>query len=165
MIACIIKDIKQFMNLFLNSETFDKFTLEEGRLVTFYTMELDGRTVKEYYEGSSDRPDTFSEFVLWRDIRPVVLSQIAGKKTPVSFHFTLHADAGYTRRLIEKHQLSVDEEKVKCLAVNIRFEHGKLTCITGTAFTTFVADKSLEHTWDRAFKKSLDLLHLDFEEQ
>ena len=164
MTACNIKDIKQFMNLLLNSETFDKFSFEEGCLVTFYTLKLNGRTIKEYYDESPDKPSELSEFVCWHDIRPIVLSQIAGKQTPVSFQFTLHADAGYTRRLIEKNELGIDPDLVRCLALNIRFEHGKLTCITGTAFTTFVPDKSLEKAWDRAFRKSLDLLHISFEE-
>ena len=152
------------MNLLLTSETFDRFSFEEGRLVTFYTLELDGRTVKEFFDESPGKPSELPEFVNWHDIRPVLLSQIAGKQTPVSFQFTLHADAGYTRRLIEKNELEIDPGLVRCLALNIRFEHGKLTCITGIAFTTFVPDKSLEKAWDSAFRKSLDLLHISFEE-
>ncbi len=164
MIACNIKDVKQFMHLLLNSETFDRFSFEEGKLVTFYTLVLDVRTGKEYYDESSDESSELSEFVSWHKIRPTILSQIAGKHTPVSFQFTLHANAGYTARLIEKNELSVDPSTVRCLALNIRFEHGKLTCITGTAFTTFIPDKSLEKAWDTDFKKSLDLLHISFEE-
>lgn len=165
MIACTIKDIKQFMHILLNTETFDKFSLEEGRIVTSYTTQLDGRTISEYYDGDENRPEHLPEFISWQQIRPMIFDLIKGRHTPVSFQFTLHADTGYMNRLIEKNELSVDISTVKCLLVNIRFEHGKLMCITGTAFTTFVMDRSLEKTWDSAFKKSLDTLHINFEEQ
>lgn len=165
MIACQIKDIKQFMNILLNSETFDAFSLERCRVVTNYTLEIDGRNIPEYYEGTGERPDNFPEFISWRDIRPTVFGQIKGRLTPVSFQFTLHADTDYTKRLIARQALSLDASTVKCLLVNIRYEHGKLSCITGTSFHTFVADKTLEKLWDSTFKKSLDTLHIDFEEQ
>lgn len=165
MVACQIKDIKQFMNILLNSETFDSFSLEQCRIITGYTLEIDGRSVPEYYEGTDEKPDRLLEFISWRDIRPLVFGQMKGKLTPVSFQFTLHADADYTKRLIARHALSIDASTVKCLFVNIRYEHGRLLCITGTAFTTFVADKELDRLWDITFKKSLDTLHIDFEEQ
>jgi hypothetical protein len=165
MIACQIKDVKQFMNILLNSETFDKFCLEEGHLVTAYTLDIDGRTVFDYYTGAEDAPQELSEFISWRDIRPTIFAQMKGKRTPVAFRFTLHADKDYTMRLIQKHALNFDCSTVKCLLVNIRYEHGTLNCITGTAFTTFVADQSLEQLWDATFKKSLDSLHINFEVQ
>lgn len=165
MIACQIIDVKQFMNILLNSETFDKFSLEEGHIVTAYTMEIDGRMMPEYFDGSDEKPEVLPEFVSWRDIRPTIFAQIKGRRTPLSFQFTLHADADYTKRLIEKHELSIDSSSVKCLLTNIRYEHGRLICITGTAFTTFVPDKSLEKLWDSTFRKSLDSLHIHFEEQ
>ena len=163
MIACQIKNIKHFMESLLGTETFDKFSLEEGRIVINYTIEIDGRVVSDYYTAGDESAPT-TEFITWKDIRPAIFSMMKVKHTPVSFQFTLHADKEYTNRLIAKHELAVDPEQVKCLLVNIRFEHGKLTCITGSAFHTFVPDKTLDQMWDSTFRKSLDTLHIDFEE-
>lgn len=164
MIACQIKDVKVFMNKLLNSEAFDKFSLETARIITYNTFEIHGRTVPEFYNGLEEKPDEIPEFSLWRDMRPICFQLIKGTRTPVSFQFTLRADTDYTLRLIKQNEIDVDPEKVSCLFVNIRFEHGTLTCITGASFTTFVADKTLEALWDTTFKKSLSTMNLNFEE-
>jgi len=164
MIACQLKDIKLFMNKLLNSETFDKFSLETARITTYNTFEIHGRTVPEFYNDLEEKPEVIPEFSLWRDMRPICFGLIKGNRTPVSFQFTLRADMDYTYRLIKQNEIDVDPAKVSCLFVNIRYEHGTLTCITGTSFTTFVADKSLETLWDTTFKKSLSAMNLNFEE-
>ena len=164
MIACQVKEIKQFMNTLLNSEAFDTFRLEEARITTFNTYEIDGHVVPEFYDGLEDRPETLPEFTSWHEIRPIFLQLIKGKRTPVSFQFTLHASKDYTNKLITQHEIPVSPDAVRCLLVNIRFEHGALKLITGTAFTTFIPDKTLEKLWDTTFKKSLASLHIDFEE-
>ena len=168
MIACQIKDVKQFMNILLASDTFDKFLLEEGRIDTFHTIEIDGARISEFYEGSNegsnDDSEVLSPFISWKEIRSVCFDLIKGKRTPVFFQFTLHAATDYTQRLITQHDISIDPSLVKSLLVNIRYERGQLNCITGTSFTTFVPDKSLESLWDSTFRKSLDSLHIKFEE-
>jgi hypothetical protein len=39
-----------------------------------------------------------------------------------------------------------------------------VTCITGTSFTTFVMDKSVEKLWDIYVKHTFSEFGLDFEE-
>ncbi len=161
MISLQITDLKQFMHIFLRCETFDSFDFEEGFIKLGYTVHLDGHINADYYEGEKL---PLGNFLAFRDIRPIIFEHIKGKKMPVSFQFVLHASTEYTHNLITKLALSIDPETVSALLFTVRFDHGKLSILTGTAFTTFVPDKSLEHAWDQNFKKSLDNLSISYKE-
>ena len=54
---------------------------------------------------------------------------------------------------------------IRSLVLNIRYDNGKVTCITGSAFTTFVMDKSAETLWDAYVRQLLSSFGLDFEER
>ena len=49
-------------------------------------------------------------------------------------------------------QLPIRPEQVKGLYLNIRYEEGKLNCVTGTSINFFTLDKSLDMEWDEAVK-------------
>ena len=44
---------------------------------------------------------------------------------------------------------------ISSLVLNIRYDHGKLICVTGCSFTTFIMDKSAERVWDDYIGKFL----------
>lgn len=54
---------------------------------------------------------------------------------------------------------------IRSLVLNIRYDNGKVTCITGSSFTTFVMDKSAETLWDAYVRQLLSSFGLDFEER
>ncbi len=58
----------------------------------------------------------------------------------------------------------VADNFIRSLVLNIRYEKGKVTCITGSAFTTFVMDKSVDKLWDLYVRQLLSDFGLDFEE-
>lgn len=160
MIACQIKEIKSFMNILLATETFDKFLFEEGTVTTFMTTSYDGTYQKDYFDTNEEQNIPFIQYQL---IRPILFDHIKGKKTPLSFQFTLHASPTYAMKLITQNDLNIDPALVRALLFHVRFEHGTLRLITGTSFATFVMDKSLEQAWDQAFLKSLDVMHISYE--
>ena len=53
---------------------------------------------------------------------------------------------------------------IRSLVLNIRYSGGKVTCVTGSAFTTFIMDKSVDKLWDAYVRQLLTKLGLDFEE-
>lgn len=161
MISCQIKNIKDFMGQLLKSDTFDNFSFVEGQLMLGYTVTFDGHINSDFYSGE-ELPQ--GNFLSWGDMRPVIFEHMKGKHMPLSFQFVMHAPAQFVNTLIAKHALSIDPSVVTALVVTIRFDHGKLSVITGTAFSTFILDKTLDAAWDSSFKKSLDSKSIAYEE-
>ena len=51
------------------------------------------------------------------------------------------------------------------LYLNIHFENGRLSCVTGTSFKTFTLDKTLEHVWDEYAERFFIHKGIDFEKR
>ena len=148
------------------SEKFDAFLVEEASVTTFNTFEIDGHIVKDFYtseeiEAAGGALPVFSQ---WKDIRPICFQLIKGKKTPVSFKVVLHASPELTAQIAQNPECGVDASLIRSLGLNIRYDKGRVTCVTGTAFTTFIMDKSVDTLWDQYIRSFLAEAGLDFEE-
>ena len=166
MTALEIKITKNFMNALLVAERFDAFLVEEASVTTFNTFEIDGHIVKDFYtseeiEAAGGALPVFSQ---WKDIRPICFQLIKGKKTPVSFKVVLHASPELTAQIAQNPECGVDASLIRSLGLNIRYDKGRVTCVTGTAFTTFIMDKSVDALWDQYIRSFLAETGLDFEE-
>lgn len=166
MIALQITNTKQIMNALLVAESFDTFQMEEVTITTYNTFHMDGHMVKEFYsaEEIENSTDSFPEFSSWKDIRPICFQLIKGKRTPVSFRFVLHASPNIISEIANADACEVAENLIRSLILNIRYENGRVTCITGTSFTTFLMDKSVEQLWDKYVRNLFSQLGLEFEE-
>lgn len=166
MIALQITNTKQIMNALLVAESFDTFQMEEVTITTYNTFHMDGHMVKEFYstEEIDNATDTFPDFSSWKDIRPICFQLIKGKRTPVSFRFVLHASQNIISEIANTDSCEVAENLIRSLILNIRYENGRVTCITGTSFTTFLMDKSVEQLWDKYVRNLFSQLGLEFEE-
>ncbi|MBR1693246.1 MAG: hypothetical protein IJ711_10825 [Lachnospiraceae bacterium] len=166
MIAIQITDLKLFMKLLLTKETFDSFLLEEAMIKTGQTYYIDGHTNREFYtkEELEINPSFGQEFSSFSGVRPVCFSLIKGNRTPLSFKFVLHAGEAYVDRLLQKHQLTAGETNLKSLLLTIRYDGSRAVCTTGTAYHTFVMDKTVDSLWDSSLKASFDALGISFEE-
>jgi hypothetical protein len=167
MIALEIKTIKKFMNSLLVSQQFEHFLVEEAVITTFNTFNIDGHIVKEFFTSEElEELDNHQDvnFSSWKDIRPICFELIKGKKTPVSFKVVLLASNELIEKIAANPECGVAANLIRSLVINIRYDNGKVTCITGTSFTTFVMDKSVEKLWDIYVKHTFSEFGLDFEE-
>lgn len=165
MIACKITNVKQFMNKFLAGDDFDSFLLEQASISTYNTFTIDGRENKAFYtseewEDPEIRP---YEFTAWKKIRPVCFDLIKGRRTPTAFHFVLHLIPTYAASILEKGDTSVTADQVKAFVLNIKYDGAGLTLITGTAFHTFLMDKTPDELWDKAVWQFLDQKEIAYE--
>ena len=166
MIALKIKNVKQFMGKLLASEAFDSFLTEEASISTYNTFLIDGHQNKDFYtneewEDKEIRPYDFTE---WKQIRSICYSLIKGKKTPSAFKFILHLIPDYVPSILKSEDTAVTPQQVKALVLTIKYDGTTLTLITGTAFHTFIMDKSVDALWDNAIKKFLDKREINYEE-
>ena len=168
MTALELKVTKNIMNSLLVSDQFDSFLVEEAMITTFNTFHIDGHLVKDFYTGEEleelEREKKSVLFSYWSDIRPICFQLIKGKKTPVSFKVVLHAAPELIEKIAATPECQVAANLIRSLALNIRYDNGKVTCITGTAFTTFIMDKSVDNLWDAYIHRLLSGFGLDFEE-
>ena len=164
MIALQIQDIKDFMSRLLLSSAFDSFLMVEGSITTFSTFQIDGRFHPDYYSRDEQEDSRLSgrRFSLWKDIRPFCLELIKGKRTPLGFHFTFQLSPENTEKLLAQADSSFSVSDVNGLVLNIRFEGGTLSCVTGTSLKLFTMDKSLDQAWDRMIQKFFTQQNLAF---
>lgn len=149
MVALGIEELKQFtQKLFLGTE-FDDFLLKEADIVTFNRFTIDGRIRQNFYPEEERKAQAFQEYSFWKVLRPVCFSLIKGKRLPGSFHVDLQADKKRVEKFLECRQLGAfTPDQVQGLYLHIRYEEGKLVCVTGTSLTIFTMDRSLEREWD-----------------
>lgn len=165
MIALKITNIKQFMNKFLAREDFDSFLLEEATISTYNTFVIDGHQNRAFYntEEWEDKEIRPYDFSMWKTVRPICFDLIKGKHTPASFHFVLHLIPDYTASILQKEECAVTPDQVKAFVLNIKYDGTGLTLVTGTAFHTFLMDKTPDALWDHAVKQFLDKRQIDYE--
>ncbi len=167
MIALKITDTQKMMQSLLHSASFDRFSMQEVSITKDVSLILEGRLHPDYYSlEEKQQPDCplAQDFALWGDYRALISNFIGEEKTPLSFKFVLQASDSYTQKLLASPDFLADPSLVKALILTFRYEHMTLTCLTGTAFHTFVPDKSLDRLWDQAIRKSLDHMQIGFEE-
>lgn len=150
MVAMKIDDIRQFTGKLFLREVFDRFLVREAVIVTFNTFRMDGHIRKGYYTKEELEEHPVEELSAWSVLRPICFSLIKGKKLPESFQITLQLAPGDVEQFLKENQLGFLAEQIQGLYLNIRYEEGKLYCITGTSLSIFTLDKTLEQEWDKA---------------
>ena len=148
MIALQIADVKTFMKQFLLSEAFDSFLLLEGTVTTFATFHIDGGLHPEYFYTQEQENMEDRQLALWGEVRPFCLDLIKGKRTPLSFRFTLQLSRGNTEKFLSQTHGSISAGQVRALLLNLRYDGHSLLCTTGTSLSVFTLDKELDHAWD-----------------
>ena len=161
-----IKELNHFISRLLKSDAFDCFLLSEGTVVTYNIFVIDGHMVKEFFAGDvadgGEMPPY--DFSCWADMRPLCFDLIKGKRTPVSFKFVLHLKPELVAEILKKEGSSVSPSDIKALVLNIKYDGSELTCITATAFHSFLPDKAPDRLWDQFIQSFLDAKGISFEE-
>lgn len=166
MIALKITNIKQFMGKLLGGEDFDSFLLEEASVSTYNTFFIDGHQNREFYTAEEWEDETIRpyDFSTWKAIRPICFDLIKGTHTPTAFRFVLHLMPTYTESILRGKETSVTPQQVKAFILNIKYDGTDLTLVTGTAFHTFLMDKTPDVLWDRAVRQFLSRKDIAYEE-
>ena len=166
MIAWKITNVKQFMGKLLASDTFDLFLLEEASITTYNTFSIDGHQNKDFYtaEEWEDKEIRPYDFSLWKTIRPICFDLIKGTHTPTSFRFVLHLLPEHVASILQKGNTAVTADQVKAFVLNIKYDGSTLTLVTGTAFHSFLMDKTPDQLWDVAIRQFLSKKEISYEE-
>lgn len=147
------EDVRDITGKLFLGTVFDQFWVREASVTTFNTFHIDGHIRKGYYSCEELKEQGIGELSSWKVLRPVCFSLIKGKKLPGSFQITLQLSKSGTEAFLQKNQISCQPEQMPSLCLNIRYEEGKLSCVSGTASAAFTMDKSLDWAWEEALEK------------
>ena len=165
MIALKIEDMKQFTARLFMGETFDHFLIREAEIITFNVFTIDGHIRQGYYSEEELEENQLEELSSWKMIRPYCFSLIKGKKLPGSFQIVLQMPPQAVEKFVAARQMPLRADQVNGLYLNIRYEEGKLFCVTGTSVSFFTLDKTLVSEWDQAVRSFLKKNEIIFEEE
>ena len=154
MTAFQILEMKHFMAKLLTEDCFDSFLLEKASVSCAVSYEIDGRVNPEFYQ-DDETPDAGYLFLPWKSIRPVLFQMIRGKHTPLSFKFVLHLMPQYVPGVMKGADPSLKPEQVQALVLTIKYDGSAIRLTTGTAFSSFVPDKTLDAQWDKTMRQFL----------
>lgn len=133
-----------FMNCLLKQNLFDPFEVREVTLHTSYKMHLDGRRNTDFYD--NEELEGLSEYLSWSELRPHIFELIKGTKSPTYLKIILSTSPIKTQEI---------SEDASTFFLNITYKEGGISCITGTAYTSFSLDKTPEQTWDQKMTQFL----------
>jgi len=142
MLALSITDVRGFMSKLLKEEAFDNFALKSTIIDTFVRFEI--------YAAAATNNDAV-EPPKWRNVRDHVFGVIKGAATPKSIKVVLGGDV----------------DKAGCVnaasaLINIQFDDGKISIVTGLSQKSFSLDKSDETRWDDWVKGFLTQHNIGF---
>lgn len=159
MIALKIEEVKKFMGLLLNSETFDGFLIKGAEIRTATAFSVDGRLNPSFFD---EKPE--KQYAYYKDIRPVIFELIKGKRTPLGINIVLikddgpnaaygRTDAADTAPAAAGPERHAGESPISSRFLNIRFEKGELMLSTGVSYESFTLSKAGEYEWDEEVKE------------
>jgi hypothetical protein len=140
------EDVKKFMNLLLRETAFDVFRVHSGEITTCCTFKIDGTMNKDFF---AETPD--GGRCPWSALRPVVFDIIKGKKLPKLFKLVL---------AVPEDKLPLLHENCKEAYLNINYENGKISFVTGTMQNEFRMDKAQDEAFENYIKKLFKKLEL-----
>jgi len=152
MTALQVEDIRLFTQSLFIGTMFDGFLMKEADIITFNAFHIDGRVRPGYYTEEELEEKKIGALSAWKTVKPVCFSLIKGKKLPESFQIVLQLGKEQEEQFVQQRQLGIQAEQIGGLFLNIRYEAGKLYCVTGISIPFFTLDKSLDTEWDEAVK-------------
>ena len=79
MIALQVEDIREFTKQLFMAETFDRFLVQEARVVTFSAFSVDGRLHQDFFTDEELEQARLEDYATWQMIRPFCFSLIKGR--------------------------------------------------------------------------------------
>lgn len=148
-----ITDVKGFMAALLTKDSFDDFLLVEATVHNRIAYVIDG------HMAGDEKP-----CIPYAEVRSLIFDMIKGKQTPEFFQFVLQLPPDQKEKLIDDSDVVLQAADVLSLSVNIRYQNGELTVMTGTSLRIFTVDRSLEKQWDQWVRSRLNAMNLAFDE-
>lgn len=145
--AIEILDIKNFMQLLFQTNTFDHYEFVSGNIRTDMSYSLDGHINKDFFnDAESDVLDGYS-YLPWHIAKEKVFFLIKGKKTPSQLKIVLKVCKEQMNSFLSQSNSSLNPNDIDGIFLNILFQEQKLNVICGISYQIFTMNKDLENNF------------------
>ena len=148
MVAFNAEDLRTFTAELFTRDTFDEMLVREAEFTTYCSFSIDGRVNGEWYSDEELEEDRVEDYASWQTLRPVCFGLIRGKKTPSAFKIVFRLAPEQTEKFMKEETPGIAGTELGGLFLNIRFEKGKLVCVSMASLNSFHTDHTVEHAWD-----------------
>lgn len=144
--AIEILDVRAFMQLLFQTDTFNEYELVSADLKTELGYSIDGHINRDYYEDESENlPLTGHTFLPWSIAKDKIFQLIRGKKTPSRLKIILRVNPEQLHSMLTYENSSLNPNDIDGVFLNILFQEQKLNVICGVSYKIFTLDKGLEN--------------------
>ena len=164
MLSLTIKDLKQFMNKLLISDTFDGMCLSEAYICTGCSYTIDGKLNTDFYNEDELNSMPSTRYTSWKNIKPFAFSIIKGRKVPELLKITFVLPEAVVAKLILDTDINFDPDCVNGLFLNVRYQDGSVTMTTASSLSTFTLDRSLDEAFERYIINFLSDADISYQE-
>lgn len=161
-----ITELKNFMGKLLGTDCFDSFLLAEASISTFAEFTIDGHINPDFYtkEEREDPEVCPWDLAAWSTVRPLCFDIIKGRRSPSRFKFVLHLRPDFIPGVLKGADPSLTPGQVRALVLTVRYDGNGASIVTGTAFSSFVMDKTLDVQWDKTMRQFLTRKGISYRE-
>ena len=96
-------------------------------------------------------------------LQPKIRDLIKGRTLPLQMAFVLRLAPANVEKLIRQAGISISADDIAGLFINLQYQRGKLTCVTGSSLKIFLPDKTLDHVWDDMVSRLLRQQNIPYE--
>lgn len=141
-----ILDVKPFMQLLFQTESFDTYEFVSAELHTDMFYSIDGHINQNFFSAEEielHRLENHS-YLPWCMTREKVFLLIRGKKTPSLLKIVFKISESQLQSIVSETNSSLNPNDIDGLFLNISFQNNKLNVICGISYKIFTLDKELE---------------------
>ena len=153
-----LTDPNDFMRKLLTTDLFGSFRVSEATVTTFTTFHIDGTWQTAYFDEAPEE-----EALPWLMLQPKIRDLIKGRTLPLQMAFVLRLAPANVEKLIRQAGISISSDDIAGLFINLQYQRGKLTCVTGSSLKIFLPDKTLDHVWDDMVSRLLRQQNIPYE--
>lgn len=145
--AIEILDVRAFMQLLFQTDTFNEYELVSADLKTELGYSIDGHINRDYYneDESENPPLTGHTFLPWSIAKDKIFQLIKGTKTPSRLKIILRVSPEQLHSMLTYENSSLNPNDIDGVFLNILFQEQKLNVICGVSYKIFTLDKGLEN--------------------
>ncbi len=147
-----ILDIRLFMQLLFQTNTFDSYQFVSASIQADINYQLEGHINHKFYDNTELETLKLlnSNYISWSIAKEKIYYLIKGKKTPSRLKIILRVSETETNNLCSNSNSSLNPNDIDGLFLNITFEENKLNVICGISYKIFTIDKSIENNFSES---------------
>ena len=163
MLALTLPDQSIFMQEMINGTLFDHFLCSKVVLHHNVDYVIDGRYNLDFFDSDERAQKEAQQYCSWTECRSIIFQMMKGSRLPQSFQIVLAATRESMEKLLEKSPGTLTIDQVEGLFLNINYQNHTLHLTTGSSYSVYTMDRSLDQLFEEAVVKLLQLHHIPLE--